>query len=972
MSDSKHQGRDGATLDSSNGEELRDITERNRAETVLRASEQKYRRLIETTGTGYVIIDDQGRVIDANQEYAHLTGRQGVADVIGHSVLEWTAPHDLDRNASEVRKCVEQGFVKNLELDYVTPSGQFIPIEINATVLRASDTLQILTLCRNITERKQAEEERKAHLRFVESLERIEQAIKQATDVEQLLWNVMRTVYAIFDCDRAWLLYPCDPETPSFRVPVEVNRPEYPGAKVLNVEVVLEAGQAQELRDALAAEGPVTYIAGTARPVSKGTAEQFGVQSQILKAIYPKMGKPWAFGMHQCSSPRLWSEEEKKLFNEIGRRLADGLSTVLYLRELRENEARYQELFDHMGDGVVVCQAVEEGQDFVLVDMNKSGERLGDIQRAEVVGQRVTQVFPAVEQTGLLDVFRRVWRTGQPAHHPLTEYVDGRITKWVENYVYKLPSGVLVAIYSDTSEKHRAEEALAQAAREWFAAMDASDDVIYLLDLKRLIVRANKAFYRATGTTPASAIGRHIVEVVHPRGEAVLCPVCLAQEEKRDFQLFMEADHPDNPVARPLEITVKIIRDQSGRPMSILMTLHDLSTARQVMEEKAALERLLQQAQKMESVGRLAGGVAHDFNNMLGVIIGHTELAMERVDASQPLHADLMEIHKAARRSAELTRQLLAFARKQTVAPKVLDLNDTVAGMLSMLQRLIGENIQLDWRPGASLWPVRVDPSQIDQILANLCVNARDAIVDVGAITIETGRCILDEEYCTTHPGVTPGDYVRLTVSDNGRGMDKETLAQIFEPFFTTKGVGKGTGLGLATVYGAVKQNNGAINVYSEPGQGTTFTLYLPRHAGKSEGALAEGVAGPALQGQETILLVEDEPAILQMTTRMLAGLGYTVQAANTPGEAIRLAREHAGEIHLLMTDVVMPEMNGRDLAKNLLSLYPRLKRLFMSGYTADIIAHRGVLDEGVYFIQKPFSVNDLAAKVREVLEHGE
>ncbi|MCX5869954.1 MAG: GAF domain-containing protein [Deltaproteobacteria bacterium] len=518
------------------------------------------------------------------------------------------------------------------------------------------------------------------------------------------------------------------------------------------------------------------------------------------------------------------------------------------------------------------------------------------------------------------------------------------------------------------TERKEVEQALEQAAREWSAAMDASDDIIYLLNLERHIVRANKTFYLATGTTPETAIGRHIVEVIHPQGEAVPCPVCCAQEEKRDLQIVMEAEHPDNPVARPLEITVKIIRNHEEHPISIFMTLHDLSASRKEMEEKISLERQLQQAQKMESVGRLAGGVAHDFNNMLGVIIGHAEIAMNQVDPDQPLHASLAEIHMAAQRSADLTRQLLAFARKQTVAPKVLDLNETVAGMLNMLRRLIGENIVLNWQPAANLWLIKMDPSQIDQILANLCINARDSITGIGELIIETGNRTLDDAYCATHLDCMPGEYVLLTVSDTGCGMDKATLAQIFEPFFTTKDLSKGTGLGLSTVYGAIKQNNGFINTYSEPGQGTTFTIYLPRHMGQAEQTRTEGVAEPSMGGQETILLVEDEPTILHMTTIMLEGLGYTVLAASTPDMAIRLAREHIGEISLLMTDVVMPEINGRDLAEKLLSLDPHLKSLFMSGYTADIIAHHGILDERAHFLQKPFSTNDLAIKVREAL----
>jgi len=396
--------------------------------------------------------------------------------------------------------------------------------------------------------------------------------------------------------------------------------------------------------------------------------------------------------------------------------------------------------------------------------------------------------------------------------------------------------------------------------------------------------------------------------------------------------------------------------------------LYDITERKRAEEDQAKLEGQLQQSQKMESVGRLAGGVAHDFNNMLGVILGHVELAMEAVDSAHPIFADLCEIQKAGRRSAELTNQLLAFARKQTVAPKVLDLNQTVASMLKMLQRLIGEDIDLAWLPNTSLWSVKADPSQIDQILANLCVNARDAIADTGKVTIETGNKVFDEDYCARHAGYVPGDYVRLAVSDDGCGMDKETQLHLFEPFFTTKPVGQGTGLGLATVYGIVKQNNGFLNLYSEPGHGTTFRIYLPRHVDAAV-AVEEGQEKPATRGSETILVVEDEPAILSLTKTMLERLGYQVLAASTPVEAIRMAAEYSGQIHLLMTDVVMPEMNGRDLASKLSSTFPHLKKLYMSGYTANVIAHHGVLDEGVLFIQKPFSKNDLARWIRAALD---
>jgi PAS domain S-box-containing protein len=414
---------------------------------------------------------------------------------------------------------------------------------------------------------------------------------------------------------------------------------------------------------------------------------------------------------------------------------------------------------------------------------------------------------------------------------------------------------------------------------------------------------------------------------------------------------------------------VLMTRIEKAGKVIILATVRDIAERKRAEEERIALGNQLLHAQKMESVGRLAGGVAHDFNNMLTVILGHAELSLMKIDPAQQIFGYLEQIRNAAKKSADLTRQLLAFARKQVVAPKALDLNATVAGMLNMLQRLIGEDIQINWQPGVNLWQVKVDPSQIDQILANLCVNSRDAIADVGRITIETGNNVFDADDCAHHVDFMPGEYVRLAVSDDGCGMDKEMLSHIYEPFFTTKEMGKGTGLGMATVYGIVKQNNGAINVYSEPGIGTTFTIYLPRYAGNAEQPRTEEAARPALRGRETVLLVEDEPSILQLATIMLEMQGYTMLAASAPGEAIRLARAHPGEIHLLITDVIMPKMNGRDLAKNLLSFYPHLKHLFMSGFTANVIAHHGVLEDGIHFIQKPFSMQGLAAKVREILD---
>lgn len=396
--------------------------------------------------------------------------------------------------------------------------------------------------------------------------------------------------------------------------------------------------------------------------------------------------------------------------------------------------------------------------------------------------------------------------------------------------------------------------------------------------------------------------------------------------------------------------------------------VHYVAVKRDISKE-LELEQQYRQAQKMESIGRLAGGIAHDFNNMLGVILGYSEMSLAKLDPSDALYTTLQEIHKAGLRSADLTNQLLAFARKQTIAPKVLNLNDIVSNMLKMLRRLIGEDIKLNFKPGADLWSIKIDPAQIDQILANLTVNARDAIKGNGNITIETENISIDETYTQNHIYTKPGLYVLLIISDDGSGMDTETLTQIFEPFFTTKPTGEGTGLGLATVYGIVKQNEGSINVYSEPGEGTTFKIYFPRYLGSELVDQVKEIKETPKGRGESILLVEDETAILELAQIILESMNYKVLSTNSAMEAINIAQNHTKKIDLLITDVVMPEMNGKDLSNKIQEFFPEIRTIFMSGYTADAIVNRGVLDEGVNFIGKPFSIEALAVKVREVLD---
>jgi len=403
------------------------------------------------------------------------------------------------------------------------------------------------------------------------------------------------------------------------------------------------------------------------------------------------------------------------------------------------------------------------------------------------------------------------------------------------------------------------------------------------------------------------------------------------------------------------------------RPVRTVGAIRDITEVKLAEEERARLRAQLDQAQKLEALGQLAGGVAHDFNNMLAVILGTSELLRQRLGADPSSASEVLEIEEAALRARDLTRQLLAFSRKQVIAPRRLDLNEEVARSRQTLARLIGEDVTIQLALGTGLWPVQLDPSQVDQILMNLAANARDAMPSGGRLTVETANVRVDAAYCQQNPGFRAGEYVLLSVSDSGMGMDRATQARIFEPFFTTKGVGKGTGLGLATVYGIVAQNGGMVHVYSEPGHGTTFKIYFSRMVADQAAAVPAEEAGPVPRGR-TVLLVEDEALVRHTTAGMLGSLGLKVMAAATPGEAAALAGRADLRIDLLLTDVVMPEQSGKALRDRIWALRPGLPVIFMSGYTPNVIVRHGVLEQGVRFLQKPFSLAELAAALRQAL----
>ncbi len=640
-------------------------------------------------------------------------------------------------------------------------------------------------------------------------------------------------------------------------------------------------------------------------------------------------------------------------YQSIFRDITERLRTEQALRESRE---KFALAFAASPDAVNINRMA----DGLYVEINKGFTDLTGFSREDVAGKTSLEIdiwhdpedrrrmIETLRNRGCCDNLEAVFRrkdgslaTGLLSARPLM----------LDNEPH------IISITRDISGRKAAEADLHRLK----VAIEQAGEVIVITDTQGDILYANPAFTRVTGYGVDEVLGHNPRLLKSGEHDDLYYDEMWSTisggrtwsgrivNRKKDGTLYTE------------EATISPVFDHRGSIVNFVAIKRDITAQHK-------LEAQYLQEQKIESLGRLTGGVAHDFNNILAVIIGYAEMALEKTEPGHRVHADLLRIHEAALRSADIVRQLLAFSRKQTIAPKIIDLNGLVADMLKMLRRLIGEAIDLVWVPAMDLPPVKIDPAQVDQILANLCVNARDAIDGAGTITIRTERADLDHTFCALHPATEPGEYVILAVTDTGCGIEPDLLETIYEPFFTTKGI-FGTGLGLSTVYGIVSQNGGAVVADSAVGRGTTFSVYLP--AAVSGSVIEEkGAAQPTRFGQgETVLVVEDDPGILSLTRIMLERLGYRPLAASTAEEALRLAESVAGRLDLLLTDVIMPGMNGKELADRLTGPHPGLKVLYMSGYTADVIADHGILEPEVRMLHKPFAINDLSVAVRRALE---
>mgnify|MGYP000569033885 CR=1 FL=1 len=547
-------------------------------------------------------------------------------------------------------------------------------------------------------------------------------------------------------------------------------------------------------------------------------------------------------------------------------------------------------------------------------------------------------------------------------HHKQGDWIwalgSGRIMQWGEDGEPKTMFGTLL----DIAKIKEVEEKLSVSERELQSAQKIANIGNWSLDLVTDKVRWSSQLFQMFALDPEDGpppFPEHQKMFPADSWEELSAAITHTQETGVPYELEVEFLRKDESTGW-MWVRGEAVEDEERRIVGLRGVVQDV-TQRRLMETR------MQEVQRLDAVGQLAGGIAHDFNNLLQGIMGYTDLCCEMVGKDHPVREYLDVILKEAKRSAGIVRQLLAFSRKQTISPRVLDLNDIVESMFKMLRRLIGEDIDLVWRPGKNLKPIEIDPGQMDQILANLCVNARDAIGGVGSITIETAKIMLDSAYCASRADIMPGEFLVLGVTDDGCGMSEETKSSIFDPFFTTKAEGEGTGLGLATVYGIVKQNKGSIEVYSVPGEGSAFRIYLPCSQKSAEIEEENDSEKMRVGGDEIILLVEDEQSIRDVSTQILKSLGYTVLTADAPAEALKIMAQRSGGVDLLITDVVMPGMNGKQLAEELSAKQPGLKVLFVSGYTADVIADRGVLHEGVTFLSKPFTVDELARTIREI-----
>ncbi len=995
-----------------------DITDhRNARRAAVREQALKQAFIDAVPGT-FFLIDAQMKLAGWNSFLRDQVLCKAEEEVAGTDLLEYLHPDDRPMVMQKMLNVLHHGLAEEAEIRAARcKRSQTWWFYVTAKRIMLNRSPFLIGMGIEITQRKQAELELLKLNRTLQALSVCNRALLHAEDETELLREICRIVVEIGGYRMAWVGY-------------AENNPE---KSITPLAVVGdENGYLEKFRLSWAdnewGRGPAGTAIRTGQPCTTHDVSndpRFNIWRSEAKArgyvsvfAIPLKSASEVFGtlVIYSSIPDAFHPEEQELLTSLADNLAYGMimlqtrhAHALAEERLHHSEERYRSLFQNQHTVMLLI----DPENLMIVDANPAAVHFYGWSQEELCRKKISEIN-LLGEDGVQSAIKLVCNEEQDYFIFRHSRADGSVRD-VEVFIAPLTIDEKTMLYSvihDITLRKRFESLALFRQRLLQMAASASEEELLRLsvDEAEKVTGSTIGFCHFLGEKSEAdflqVASTHVLEMMQGAPEFAAHPSLKntrlwSEVERTKRAVIINHSNYDAPEAKmpnmhpeiKRSILVPFLHEEriiaviwvGNKPLEyddddvkVVTTLANMAwdiVARKRAERSAEeMQTALNQSQKMELVGQLAGGIAHDFNNMLGVILGNAEMALEPQHAAQePLQQNLKNILKAATRSADLTRQLLAFARKQTVIPVVLELNSVVEKMLSLLRRLIGEHVTIVWMPGSDRALVKMDPSQIEQILTNLCLNARDAIEDIGQLTIQTGRlCDKKKLGSLLHPCKITGDYVTLSITDNGCGIANEYIGHIFEPFFTTKEVGQGTGLGLSTVYGIVKQNSGCIDFQSVVGKGSTFKIHLPRYQEASREAAAQKQSRLAeKQGKATILLVENEPDILNLCKGALEGSGYTILSAGTPQEAIKLAQAHNGPIELLLTDVIMPEMNGSELHKELLKSNPHLKSLFMSGYSSEIIEQHKEVTHGFNFIQKPFSLKSLTMIVQKLLTPG-
>lgn len=945
----------------------------------LHRREQELRTLAENLPDMVARFDRECRFLYVNPSVLNVFSEPR-EHFIGRTIGE--ALHGVlagDRPLSDlVEEVFESGASSDCEVVVSSPQGdRFLEARHIPEMDESGKVATVLGIYREVTDRKKAEEDIAGHLKFFESMDMVNRAMQGTDDLEEMIDNLLDVLISVFACDRAWLVYPCDPGAQSWKVFMERTRPEYPGALSLGADIPMTPDMVQTFRIMGASKGPVTFGPQGDHALPAEDSTRFDYKSALAMVLRTIARKPYLFGLHQCSYARVWTPDEERLFRVIGRRLTDSLNTLLAHRNLQESEER-QRFALRVGRIGVFEVDIETGRGTWTPE---SAEIWG--VPGEVTDDFADFLWQHVHPDDLKRVREGFDRMVQKRKGGVMEFrivrPNGTI-RWIRwrGQVLKTDTGKLsrlIAVNMDITEHKLADETLETSRVQLSQAMDLAHIVYWECDPARQTFIFNDPFYAFLGTAAKDeggyviAMDEYFRRFVHPEDYARVRRTMGQDMITRDLEFPPDLEHRvirhDGKI-RHVATRTRIIRDAAGSPVRIYGANQDITEGKEIEEERRSLETSLFHSQKIESIGTLTGGIAHDFNNILTAVMGYATLLQMKMDEEDPLLTYVDEILSASQKAADLTQSLMAFSRQQPVNSRALGINDIIKGSERLLKRLVTEDIAIKTVLTAAQPVIMADATQMDQVLLNIAANARDAMPQGGVLTIETDVVDLDEKFRRMHGYGKPGKYAVIAISDTGTGMDEVTKERIFDPFFTTKEVGKGTGLGLSTVYGIVKQHRGFITVYSEPGHGTVFRLYFPvlSHIVEQQHATIEPVSG----GHEVILIAEDSAPVLTLMSDVLTQYGYTVIEATDGVEAIeRFSREP--RIDLLILDSIMPRKNGREAYDEIHKKDPGVKVLFTSGYTRDVVLDKGIEDKRFDFLSKPIQPLTLLNRVREILD---